>query len=218
MWVDSTQKEYHHSKPKVINLFNSLFQTKPKIDVEGYLVVGLGNIGNQYFDTRHNIGFYIIDYIAKNQNLRFESERLGYRTTWNLKGKKIHLLKPTTYMNGSGRSVNYWKKKVKIPLENLLVLSDELQLEFGRMRLRIKGSSGGHNGLQNIEDYLGTRNYSRLRFGVGNKNPINNQAQYVLENWSQKEQAELDKLLPKSMELIQSFILEGPIKTMNRFN
>lgn len=186
--------------------------------MKGYLVVGLGNIGNQYFDTRHNIGFYIIDYIAKNQNLIFESERLGYRTTWNLKGKKIHLLKPTTFMNGSGRSVNYWKKKVKIPLENLLVLSDELQLEFGQMRLRIKGSSGGHNGLQNIEDYLGTRNYSRLRFGVGNKNPINNKAQYVLENWSEKEQAELDELLSKSMELIQSFILEGPIKTMNRFN
>lgn len=186
--------------------------------MRGYLVVGLGNIGNQYFDTRHNIGFYIVDYIAQKQNLSFESKRLGYTTIWNLKGKKIHLLKPTTYMNLSGRSVNYWKKKVKIPLENLLVITDELQLEFGQMRLRVKGSSGGHNGLQNIEDYLGTRNYNRLRFGIGNKNPIRNKSQYVLENWTEKEQTQLDELLPKSMELIRSFILEGPIKTMNRFN
>ncbi len=183
-----------------------------------FLLVGLGNIGPQYFDTRHNIGFSIIDHIAKENQLEFNSSKLGLMTQWNFKGRKVLLLKPTTLMNRSGRSVNYWLKKKKIHLQNTLIITDELHLPFGKMRVRSRGSSAGHNGLNSIEEYLGTQHYNRLRFGIGSKNPIENKVAYVLGPWHDEEQKKIDVLLHQCFEIGKYFVLHGVSKTMNHFN
>ena len=152
-----------------------------------YLIVGLGNIGPEYQNTRHNIGFKVLDAFAKASNTVFEDMRYGAVATVKLKGRTLILLKPNTYMNLSGKAVSYWMQKEKIELSNLFVVVDDLALPFGTIRLRGKGSDGGHNGLKSINQLLGTQDYTRLRFGIGNEFPKGKQVDYVLGEWSSEE-------------------------------
>ena len=183
-----------------------------------FLVVGLGNIGSKYKMTRHNIGFEIVDYLSNKEKLPFETFKLAEKTILQKKGKKIVLIKPNTYMNLSGKSVKYWINKEKIPIENLLVITDDLNLPFGKLRIRSKGSSGGHNGLKNIEEILGSQNYSRLRFGINNKEKNKNKVDFVLNKWNEIENKSLEDYLSESCEIILSFIFNGIQNTMNKFN
>ena len=183
-----------------------------------YLVVGLGNIGPEYADTRHNIGFMIADEMAKKAQVSFFNMRLAYYTEFGHKGRTIHLIKPTTYMNLSGKAVNYWMHELKIPVENILVLVDELALPFGTLRLKPKGGSAGHNGLKSVESFVGGPNYSRLRFGVGDNFPRGRQVDYVLSGFDKEEQPELPALIDRSIEIVQSFVTVGSELTMTRFN
>jgi len=183
-----------------------------------FLVVGLGNIGSEYIMTRHNIGFEILDYLSNKENLSFETFKLADKTILQKKGKKIFLIKPNTYMNLSGKSVKYWMNKEKIPIENLLVITDDLNLPFGKLRIRSKGSSGGHNGLKNIEEILGSQNYSRLRFGINNREKNKNKIDFVLNKWNEIEKKSLEDNLNTSCEIILSFIFNGIQNTMNKFN
>jgi len=183
-----------------------------------FLVVGLGNIGSEYIMTRHNIGFEILDYLSNKENLSFETFKLADKTILQKKGKKIFLIKPNTYMNLSGKSVKYWMNKEKIPIENLLVITDDLNLPFGKLRIRSKGSSGGHNGLKNIEEILGSQNYSRLRFGINNREKNKNKVDFVLNKWNEIEKKSLEDNLNTSCEIILSFIFNGIQNTMNKFN
>ena len=183
-----------------------------------FLVVGLGNIGSEYIMTRHNIGFEILDYLSNKEKLSFETFKLADKTILQKKGKKIFLIKPNTYMNLSGKSVKYWMNKEKIPIENLLVITDDLNLPFGKLRIRSKGSSGGHNGLKNIEEILGSQNYSRLRFGINNREKNKNKVDFVLNKWNEIEKKSLEDNLNISCEIILSFIFNGIQNTMNKFN
>ena len=183
-----------------------------------FLVVGLGNIGSEYIMTRHNIGFEILNYLSNKENLSFETFKLADKTILQKKGKKIFLIKPNTYMNLSGKSVKYWMNKEKIPIENLLVITDDLNLPFGKLRIRSKGSSGGHNGLKNIEEILGSQNYSRLRFGINNREKNKNKVDFVLNKWNEIEKKSLEDNLNTSCEIILSFIFNGIQNTMNKFN
>tara|TARA_X000000368_G_scaffold367848_1_gene315453 strand:- start:603 stop:1214 length:612 start_codon:yes stop_codon:yes gene_type:complete len=183
-----------------------------------FLVVGLGNIGSEYIMTRHNIGFEILDYLSNKENLSFETFKLADKTILQKKGKKIFLIKPNTYMNLSGKSVKYWMNKEKIPIENLLVITDDLNLPFGKLRIRSKGSSGGHNGLKNIEEILGSQNYSRLRFGINNREKNKNKVDFVLNKWNEIEKKSLEDNFNTSCEIILSFIFNGIQNTMNKFN
>jgi peptidyl-tRNA hydrolase, PTH1 family len=183
-----------------------------------YLVVGLGNIGPEYADTRHNVGFMIADELARQAHVSFFNMRLAYYTEFNHKGRTIHLIKPTTYMNLSGKAVNYWMQDLKIPLQNVLILVDELALPFGTVRLKPKGGSAGHNGLKSIEASVGSAGYSRLRFGIGDNFPRGRQVDYVLSGFDKEEQPELPALIDRSIEMIHSFVSVGPELTMTRFN
>ena len=183
-----------------------------------YLVVGLGNIGPEYADTRHNIGFMVADELAKQYKSSFFNMRLAYYTEFAFKSRSIHLIKPTTYMNLSGKAVNYWMQELKIPVENVLVIVDEIALPLGTLRLKPQGSAGGHNGLKSIEATLGSSNYSRLRFGVGNDFQKGRQADYVLSGFDPDELPELPALIDRSIEIIQSFVTVGSELTMTRFN
>jgi len=168
--------------------------------------------------TRHNIGFKILDYLSNKENLSFETFKLADKTILQKKGKKIFLIKPNTYMNLSGKSVKYWMNKEKIPIENLLVITDDLNLPFGKLRIRSKGSSGGHNGLKNIEEILGSQNYSRLRFGINNREKNKNKVDFVLNKWNEIEKKSLEDNFNTSCEIILSFIFNGIQNTMNKFN
>ncbi|HXI01118.1 MAG TPA: aminoacyl-tRNA hydrolase [Sphingobacteriaceae bacterium] len=183
-----------------------------------YLIVGLGNIGPEYADTRHNIGFMIADELAKQEHASFFNMRLAYYTEFSHKGRNIHLIKPTTYMNLSGKALNYWMHDLKIPVENILVLVDELALPLGTLRLKPKGSAGGHNGLKSIELVLGHSDYARLRFGVGDNYPKGSQSDYVLSGFDDDEQPELPGLIDRSIEMVKSFVTVGAELTMTRFN
>lgn len=183
-----------------------------------FLIVGLGNIGPEYADTRHNIGFMVLDQLAKDAGTNFTTMRLAGYTEVNYKGKKLHLIKPTTYMNLSGKALNYWMQELKIPVENVLVIVDDLALPFGTIRLKPKGSSAGHNGLKNIEAVLGHSNYPRIRFGIGDNFPKGRQVDYVLSGFEPEEQLELTALIAKSIEMIQSFATVGAELTMTRLN
>ena len=183
-----------------------------------YLIVGLGNIGPEYQDTRHNIGFNVLDAFAKASNTVFEDRRYGAVAEVKLKGHPLILLKPSTYMNLSGKAVSYWMQKEKIALEDLLVLVDDLALPFGTLRLRGQGSDGGHNGLKSINDCLGTTKYARLRFGIGNEFVRGKQIDYVLGEWREEEMKYMGKLLDCCKEIISSFVLLGLSKTMTSFN
>lgn len=183
-----------------------------------FLIVGLGNIGEQYTNTRHNIGFSVLDYFAKQNDLIFTSARLGDVSTYKLKGRTFILLKPSTFMNLSGKAVKYWLDKEKIPLENLLVITDDLNLPFGTIRLKGKGSDGGHNGLKDIQQVLQTTKYNRFRFGISNEFSKGKQVNYVLGKWSEEEFEKLNERLDQAQKIIVSFGLAGLANTMNTYN
>jgi peptidyl-tRNA hydrolase, PTH1 family len=183
-----------------------------------YLIVGLGNIGPEYLFTRHNIGFMIADRLAANNDAKFTMNKLAYTTEFKLKGKQIYVVKPTTYMNLSGKALRYYMDGLKIPKENVLVLVDELQLDYGVLRLKPKGSHGGHNGLRNIEEILGTSEYARLRFGVGSDFPRGRQVEYVLSNFSDNEMAGIVIDLDRACNIITDFCTLGIDKAMNNSN
>ncbi|WP_232817873.1 aminoacyl-tRNA hydrolase [Winogradskyella tangerina] len=183
-----------------------------------FLIVGLGNIGEKYHNTRHNIGFKILDHLASEAEVSFETVKLGDRSTLKVKGRTLVLIKPSTYMNLSGKAVKYWLDKEKIPLENLLVITDDLNLPFGTLRLKTKGSDGGHNGLKDIQDKLQTTKYNRFRFGISDAFSKGKQVDYVLSEWNEEETSQLDERLKTAAEVIKSFALAGVNNTMNQFN
>lgn len=183
-----------------------------------YLIAGLGNIGPEYHETRHNIGFMAVDALAEKVGATFVDGRYGFTTRFSLKGRQIVLLKPSTYMNLSGNAVRYWLQKENIPLDNLLVVVDDLSLAFGTLRLKGKGSDGGHNGLKHIAATLGTQEYARLRFGIGNDFPRGGQIDYVLGPFTDEEYKLMPERLEMAGEIIQSFCLAGLEITMNQFN
>jgi PTH1 family peptidyl-tRNA hydrolase len=184
-----------------------------------YLITGLGNIGREYADTRHNIGFMILDTLAEVSNVVFDvNKRYGAIAECRLKNKQLVLLKPSTYMNASGDAVRYWLQKEKIELENLLIVVDDIALPFGTLRLKPKGSDAGHNGLKHIQEILGTVQYNRLRFGIGNNFSQGRQIDYVLGAFTGEEQKLLPERIEKAVEMIKSFVLSGVENTMNQFN
>ena len=183
-----------------------------------YLIVGLGNIGDEYRETRHNIGFMVLDALAKASNIVFKDGRYGATTTLSVKGRQLILLKPSTYMNLSGNAVRYWMQQEKIPLENVLVVVDDLALPFGSLRLKGKGSDAGHNGLKHIAATLGTQNYARLRFGIGNDFPKGAQVDYVLGNFDEEDRKQMPERLELAGEIIKSFCVAGLNLTMNQYN
>ena len=183
-----------------------------------FLIVGLGNIGEKYESTRHNVGFNILDFLAKEENITFETQKLGDLASFKLKGRTFILLKPSTFMNLSGKAITYWMQKEKIELSNLLVLTDDLNLPFGTLRLKTKGSDGGHNGLRDIQDKLGTTNYNRLRFGISDTFSKGRQVDYVLWEWSSEEQEKIPERLKICTEMIRSFGTAGINNTMNQYN
>ena len=183
-----------------------------------YLIVGLGNIGSEYAGTRHNIGFRVLDALAKASNLVFEDKRYGMVATLPLKGQQLVLLKPSTYMNLSGNAVRYWMGKENIPLERLLVVVDDLSLPFGALRMKPGGSDGGHNGLKHIASVLWTQAYARLRFGIGNDFPRGGQIDYVLGQFTEEDLKTMDERVELACEMVKSFCLAGIQITMNQFN
>lgn len=183
-----------------------------------YLIAGLGNIGPQYELTRHNVGFLVLDRLAEKESASFAIDRHAYKAEFVHKGKHIHLIKPTTYMNLSGKAINYWLQQLKIPRENLLVVTDDIALPFGKLRMKAKGSSAGHNGLKNIEETLGGQDYPRLRFGIGNEYSKGRQIDYVLGNFGKEEVVQLPERFDKCIEMILSFSTVGIERTMNIFN
>ncbi len=183
-----------------------------------FLIAGLGNIGPEYELTRHNIGFLVLDRIADNHKINFTTQRLADKAELKFKGKQIHLIKPNTFMNLSGKAIAYWLQELKIPKENLLVVVDDLALPFGTLRMRTKGSAAGHNGLKNIEQLLAGQDYTRLRFGIGNEFNKGQQIDYVLSNFTSKEFEELPAIMDRAEEMIKSFCTIGPERTMNFFN
>jgi len=183
-----------------------------------YLVAGLGNIGKEYTNTRHNVGFMMLNRLAADENLVFEDRRYGLVAEYKYKGRMFTLLKPSTYMNLSGRAVNYWLQKEKIEIERLLVLVDDIALPFGTIRLKGKGGDGGHNGLRNIIDVLGTQKYARLRFGVGNDFSQGRQVDHVLGEWTEEEEKTLPDRLKLTSDIIRSFATSGLELTMTFFN
>jgi PTH1 family peptidyl-tRNA hydrolase len=183
-----------------------------------YLIVGLGNPGSKYADTRHNIGFDVLDALVKDSESSFETERYADRAEIKFKGRKLVLIKPNTFMNLSGKAVHFWLQKEKIPMSNLLVISDDLALPFGTLRLKGKGSAGGHNGLKDIEAVLKTVNYSRLRFGIGSDYARGKQADFVLGPWSLEEQNDLSERITQSTKFVFSFVTIGLNMTMSALN
>lgn len=183
-----------------------------------FLIVGLGNIGSEYAQTRHNIGFRVLDALAKASNLVFEDKRYGAVTTLKVKNQTLTLLKPSTYMNLSGNAVRYWMNEKKIPLENVLVVVDDLSLPFGQLRMRPGGSEAGHNGLKHISSVLGTQQYARLRFGIGNDFPRGGQVDFVLGEFTDEDLKTMDERLELAGEMVKSFALSGIQFTMNHFN
>lgn len=204
-------------------MFKWLFQRKSnkqesQLMSKKFLIVGLGNIGTEYVRTRHNIGFKVLNHLAKQNEIEFETRKLGALATYKLKGRTFLLLKPNTYMNLSGKAVKYWLDKANISLENLLVVTDDLNLPFGTLRLKTKGSNGGHNGLKDIQDKLNTINYNRLRFGISNEFSKGRQVDYVLGEWTNEESEKLDERLEQASKMLISFAMSGVNHTMNQFN
>lgn len=183
-----------------------------------YLIVGLGNPGSKYADTRHNIGFDVLDALIKDSESSFETERYADRAEIKFKGRKLVLIKPNTFMNLSGKAVHFWLQKEKIPMSKLLVISDDLALPFGTLRLKGKGSAGGHNGLKDIEAVLKTGIYSRLRFGIGSDYARGKQADFVLGPWSLEEQNDLSERIIQSTKFVLSFVTMGLNMTMSALN
>ena len=213
--------------PSFLNTIKSLFAHKKKNTAKGqpntepemkYLIAGLGNIGSEYTNTRHNIGFKVAEALVSDLKGTFKVERLASVSTVRFKSRTLVVIKPTTYMNLSGRSVKYWLDKEKIPLENLLVVLDDIALPFGTLRLRAKGSDAGHNGLSNIIQTLGTNQFARLRFGIGNNFSKGRQVDYVLGEWTKEEEKALPERIDLAVEVIKSFTTAGLARTMNAYN
>jgi PTH1 family peptidyl-tRNA hydrolase len=183
-----------------------------------YLIVGLGNIGQEYQHTRHNVGFDILEMMARENGLEFEDQRYGARCEYKFKGRSLILLKPSTYVNLSGRAVNHWMQKEKIPVERVLVVVDDLALPFGVLRMKAKGSDAGHNGLKNIQEVLGHNNFARLRFGIDSNFSRGRQIDYVLGQWNKDEQADLPARIDMAIEMIKSFGAIGAARTMSEYN
>ncbi|WP_299014512.1 aminoacyl-tRNA hydrolase [uncultured Polaribacter sp.] len=183
-----------------------------------FLIVGLGNIGDKYLETRHNIGFKILDEVAEEHKVSFETDKLGDVATFRFKGRTFILLKPNTFMNLSGKAVKYWMQKEKIAVDNLLIVTDDLNIDFGTIRVKAKGSDGGHNGLKDIQEKLGTNKYPRFRFGVSANYAKGRQVDYVLGEWNKEETSQLIERLPLSAKVITSFGTAGLANTMNTYN
>ncbi len=183
-----------------------------------YLIVGLGNIGQEYKNTRHNIGFYLLDAFAKASNINFETERYGDIANKKIKGRQVFFLKPSTYMNLSGKAVRYWMTKEKIFIQNVLIITDDINIPLGKVRIRAKGGDGGHNGLKNITEILGHSKFNRLRFGIGKEFKEGEQVDYVLGKWTDIELEEIKKLEKHIIEAIGAFVTIGIERTMNFFN
>ena len=183
-----------------------------------YLIVGLGNIGVEYANTRHNMGFMVLDAWAQASNIVFESGRYGYMAVGPFKGRKFYLLKPSKYMNLSGKAVRYWMNELKIPVENLLVISDDLNIPFGTLRLRKNGSAGGHNGLTNINEMIGTQNYARIRVGIGNEFGRGQQVNYVLGALSKDELLDMEDISKRVIEGVKAWATIGADRAMNIVN
>ena len=183
-----------------------------------YLIAGLGNIGAEYVNTRHNIGFKVLERLAQQEGLDFATAKLGSVAEYKLKGRTLILLKPNTYMNLSGKAIKYWLDKENIPLENLLAVTDDLNLPFGTIRIKGKGSDGGHNGLKSIQQVLNSADYARFRFGISDDFKKGQQVNYVLGEWDEEEKAKLPERLDMAAEAIKSFALAGLGNTMSSFN
>ncbi|MBT8254990.1 MAG: aminoacyl-tRNA hydrolase [Bacteroidia bacterium] len=209
----------------MLSFFRKLFSSKDETKnyTEGdpmkkFLIVGLGNIGPKYEYTRHNVGFKIVDFLANKKEASWEIAKLGAVATVKVKGRSLLLLKPSTYMNLSGKSVKYWLEKEKIPIENLLVVTDDLNLPFGTIRVKTKGSDGGHNGLHDIQNVLQTTKYNRFRFGISDEFSKGRQVDYVLGTWAEEEITALPERLEMATKVIESFALSGINITMNTYN
>lgn len=204
------------------NFLKKIFGSrKPEADNSSemkYLIAGLGNIGSEYSGTRHNAGFEVLDALAEASNTNFTTLRYGAIASVRHKGRVLILLKPSTYMNLSGKAVSYWLQQEKIPRENLLVVTDDIALPFGSIRIRARGNDGGHNGLKNINEVLGTSEYARLRFGIGGDFPKGFQVDYVLGKWTAEEKRELPEKLDAAGEAVKSFATLGIERTMNFHN
>jgi PTH1 family peptidyl-tRNA hydrolase len=187
-------------------------------EMKKFLIVGLGNIGTEYVNTRHNIGFKILDYFAAQESISFQTQKLGEVAEFKIKGRTVLLLKPNTYMNLSGKAIKYWLEKENIEKDNMLVITDDLNLSFGSVRIKTKGSDGGHNGLKNIQLLLNSTEYPRYRFGISDAFKKGKQVDYVLGEWSAEEKESLKERLSLSSEIIKSFILAGLNTTMNAYN
>ena len=183
-----------------------------------FLIVGLGNIGSEYVSTRHNIGFKVLDYFANQESISFQTQKLGDVAESKIKGRTAILLKPNTFMNLSGKAVKYWMEKENIEKGNLLIITDDLNLSFGNIRIKTKGSDGGHNGLKNIQLLLNSTEYPRFRFGISDAFKKGKQIDYVLGEWSAEEKEALKERLIISSEIIKSFVLAGLNNTMNLYN
>ncbi len=201
-----------------MNWLINIFKSKPQTPVKKFLIVGLGNIGSDYVNTRHNIGFKVVDFLANEENVSFNTAKLGDIAEIKIKGRTLLLLKPNTYMNLSGKAVKYWMEKENIEKDNVLIITDDLNLAFGTIRIKSKGSDGGHNGLKSIQQLLNTSEYPRFRFGISDDFKKGRQVDYVLGEWTDEEKAKLKERLAVSSEAIKSFALAGLNNTMNTFN
>lgn len=204
-----------------MNWFTQLFATQKTSSTDPmkkFLIVGLGNIGPEYVNTRHNIGFKILDHLARKEAVAFQTVKLGALAEYKFKGRTYLLLKPNTYMNLSGKAVSYWMEKEKIPAENILIITDDLNLPFGAIRIRTKGSDGGHNGLKNIQLLLNSSVYPRFRFGISDEFKKGQQIGYVLGNWDESEKEKLPERLDLASEIIRSFGTAGLENTMTTYN
>lgn len=204
------------------NWFFNIFSKEQKITdsdpMKKFLIVGLGNIGAEYVNTRHNIGFKVVDHLARKESLDFQTVKLGAMAEYKVKGRTVFLLKPNTYMNLSGKALKYWMDKENIPASNILVITDDLNLAFGTIRIKPKGSDGGHNGLKSIQQTLNSSDYPRFRFGISDEFKKGKQVDYVLGEWNEEEKIKLPERLDIAAEIIQSFVLSGLDNTMNSFN
>lgn len=207
-----------------MNIFKLLFRRRPQEpapadpDMKRFLIACLGNMAPEYIDTRHNAGFMVADRLAEDAGVSFESKRYGDMAKVRVKNCELLVLKPSTFMNLSGVAVRYWMNKEKLPLENLLVVVDDMALPFGTLRIRKQGSDAGHNGLKNIAAELGTQNYARLRFGIGNEFPRGGQIDYVLGKFPPEEMQKMPEVLKKAVDAIKAFCLSGPDFAMTHYN
>lgn len=205
--IDPMKSEIHeHQKNNIKNVSKK------------FLIIGLGNIGADYINTRHNIGFKILDYFAKKESVSFQTAKLGDIAEYKIKGRTLLFLKPNTYMNLSGKALKYWMDKENISIENVLVITDDLNLSFGIIRIKAKGSDGGHNGLKNIQLILNSTEYARFRFGISDEFKKGQQVNYVLGEWSEEENVKLPERFELASEIILSFALAGLNTTMNTYN